>query len=299
MTTVQNTAPKKNSYFQGRKMWFLVAGGLGLLTVVILVVFLQGLISTTTYYVVNREVPARTLITPDMLAEVVTSDGGQPPTAYTLADVATGELYSKFQLEPGDILTSSNSGALIPLSDGLPSDFVIASFTASPNNSAGGNITRGDYVDIYYLEGEQAQLVFQRVLIVDATSDVSAGATDETITTTTDTATAGYRVGIPFVYTVGLSQEDAAKMALASQGVLYLTISSPDSVNNGATPTTLGVSIADMLAGIVGDSGAGTDNTFGNGGDTPVVTDDGTTPTTSPTDTPTGEPNPSDTPATP
>lgn len=296
MTTVQNTAPKKSSYFQGRKMWFLVAGGLGLLTVIILVVFLQGLISTTTYYVVNREVPARTLITPDMLAEVVTSEGGQPPTAYTLADVATGELYSKFQLEPGDILTSSNSGPLVPLSEGLPSNFVIASFTASPNNSAGGNITRGDYVDIYYLEGEQAQLVFQRVLIVDATSDVSAGATDESITTTTDTATAGYRVGIPFVYTVGLSQEDAAKMALASQGILYLTISSPDSVNNGATPTTLGVGISDMLSGIVGDSGAGTDNTFGNGGEVVENPDSTGTPTPVPTDNATGEPTPEGTP---
>lgn len=280
--TTPNIKAQKSSYFQGRKMWFWVAGGLGVITLTLLVIFLQSLISTTTYYVLNRDVPARTQITPDMLEERKVSEGGQPPTALGLENFAESEVYTKFSLTAGDILSSSNAGSLIPLGAGLPKNFSIASFTASPNNAAGGNVTRGDYVDIYYIEPEQggSKLIFQRVLIVDATSDISSGG-DETVATTEDTATAPYRVGIPTLYTVGLSQEDVAKLALASQGTLYVTISSADAVEKGVGDTTLGFSIGDMLADAVGDSGAGTDNTFDPNRETTSGTDtngSGTTP---------------------
>lgn len=259
-------------------MWFWVAGGLGVLTLILLVLFLQSLISTTTYYVLNRDVPARTQITSDMLTEVVTSQGGQPPTALGLADFTDAEVYTKYSLNAGDILSSSNAGPLVPLSAGLPKNFVIASFTAAPNNAAGGNVKRGDYVDIFYIEPDSgAKLIFQRVLIVDATTDISSGG-DQTVTPTKDTATAPYRVGIPTLYTVGLTQKDAAKLALASQGTLYVAISSADSAEKGVGEVTLGYSIADMLANAAGDSGSGTDNTFSTNKGTEQNTGTGSTP---------------------
>ncbi len=278
--TTPNIKAQKSSYFQGRKMWFWVAGGLGVVTLILLVVFLQSLISTTTYYVLNRDVAARTLVTTDMLSEVVTSQGGEPPTALSLAEVSTGEVFTKFNLSAGDILSSSNAGDLVPLGAGLPDNFVIASFTAAPNNAAGGNITRGDYVDVFYIDGEQGtQLIFQRMLIVDATSNVEGGgSSDETVATTEDTATAPYRVGVPTLYTVGLTQQDAAKLALASQGSLYVTISSADSAQNGVGEVVLGYSLADLLGNPAGDSGSGTDNTFSSS--TSTGTNEGSTGTT-------------------
>jgi Flp pilus assembly protein CpaB len=280
--TTPNVKTQKNSFFKGRKMWFWIAAGSGIITLILLVVFLSQLISTTSYYVLNKDVPSRTLVTPDMLEEVPTSKGTEPKTALTLADVSSGEVYTKVELNTGDILTASNAGELIPLRAGLPEDFVIASFTAAPNDSAGGNITRGDYVDIFLIgegEEEQSSLIFQRVLIVDASTDVSSGG-DETVTSTDETATAPYRVGIPSLYTVGLTQEEAGKLSLAlNSGRLYVVLSSKQSVTDGATEKTFGVTLPQLLLDGAGDSGEGTDNSFGEVESDSATGTPGATPT--------------------
>lgn len=267
------TTPKidtqKRSFFQDRKMWFWIAAGGGLLTLVVLVIFLQSLSSTTKYYVLKSEVPARTLITPDMLQEQVVSTGGQPPTALDISVVQTNEIYSKATLNAGDILTESNVGGLIPLRQGIPDDFVVTSFSADPNSAAGGNVKRGDYIDIFYVGNGQASLLFQRVLILDTTTDLNAGdGTAEgeeggAVVATEDTATATYRGGVPFLYTVGLTQSDALKLSAASEGKFYVVLSSADDVEKGATEKSLGMDLNDVLSAPAGDSGKGTDNFFG------------------------------------
>jgi len=262
--TTPNINTQKRSFFQGRKMWFWTAAGLGIVTLIVLVVFLQGLISTTKYYVLNKDVAARTLVTQDMLTERTTSEGGQPPTALDIAAVANGDVYTKTNLTTGDILTASNAGDLVPLRDGIPTDYVIASFTAPATFSAGGNITRGDYIDVYLANDTTSKLVFQRMLIVDAVSSIENGEGDETVTADDETAVAPYRVGIPTVYTVGISQQDASKLALAvnSGQVFFVTLSSAESVENGATEIDLGTGIDELTTGVTVDSGLGTDNTF-------------------------------------
>lgn len=259
---------QKRSFFQDRKMWFWIAAGSGLVTVIVMVIFLQSLISTTKYYVLNTDVPARTLITPDMLQEQVVSSGGEPPTAIDIADITANELYSKASLSTGDILTSSNVGDLMPLRQGIPEDFVVTSFTADPNLSAGGNVKRGDYVDIFYVGDGQASLLFQRILILDTTTDLTGGANEASTTegaapATADTATSAYRGGIPSLYTVGVTQNDALKLAAASEGKFYVVLSSAKDVENGAAPKTLGMDLNDVLSSEAGDSGKGTDRFFG------------------------------------
>lgn len=263
MTTPNLKAQKGSSFFQDRKMWFWIAAGAGIVTLIVLVIFLQSLISTTKYYVLKQDVAARTLITPDMLQEQVVSSGGQPPNAIDISAITQDSLYAKSNLSVGDILSPNTVGELIPLRSGLPDNFVVASFTADPNTSAGGNIKRGDYIDIFFVKDDSASLLFQRILVIDTTSDLKSGG-DETVSATEDTATAPYRVGIPFLYTVGISQEDAMKLALASKGDMTVVLSSTESVNKGANEKTLGVSIGDMLAAAVKDSGKGTDATFGS-----------------------------------
>lgn len=254
------SAPK--SFFEGKKLPLWFAAGLAILVAIALSVFLMSLAQQTKYYVLTKAVDARTLITPDMLEEVPTNLGGEPPTALTMEEVATNELYAKTKLNPGDIITQSNAGELSPLSAGLPDDFVIASFTANANSAAGGNIQRGDYIDIFVTSNEEANLIFQRVLVVETAKDLAATEPDDTITATEDTPTAPYRMGVPELYTVGVTQADAAKLALASQQSLYIVLSSPESVENGVQPVSLGISLSDLLAGEAGDSGEGTDHFF-------------------------------------
>jgi Flp pilus assembly protein CpaB len=267
--TTPNINTQKSSFFQGRKMWFWTAAGLGIVTLILLVIFLQSLISTTKYYVLNKDVAARTLITPDMLEEKVVSTGGQPPTAVDMATVTQGETYSKVALKKGDVLTGSTAGDLLPLRAGLPTNYVVASFVTPPNAAAGGNITRGDYVDIFFVNEDQtSKLIFKRVLIVDGSQDLSSGggSEDETTTATDDTATAPYRVGVPYLYTVGLTETDAAKLAVASRNSganLYVVLSSKDTAEKGVkTPDDTGANINDMLSNAVEDSGKDTDDSF-------------------------------------
>lgn len=269
--TPQKIDSQKRSFFQDRKMWFWMAAGAGLLTLIISLIFLQSLISTTKYYVLNQDVPARTLITADMLEEQVVSSGGQPPTALTLEEIQYDEFYSKADLEMGDILTASNTGPLMPLQQGLPDDFVVTSFSADPNSSAGGNVGRGDYIDIFYVGDGQATLLFQRVLVLETTQDLngSGNVTEENAATGADTsAVEAFRGGIPFLYTVGLSQDDALKLSAASNGTFYVVLTSPKDVKDGATPKTSGMDLNDVLSSEARDSGAGTDSSFGKKKDT-------------------------------
>jgi hypothetical protein len=271
MTTPKIDAQKR-SFFQDRKMWFWIAAGSGLVTLIVLVIFLQALISTTKYYVLSKDVAARTLITQNDLVEQVVSSGGEPPNAIDISRVATEPMYSKTALKAGDILTDSNAGELIPLRQGIPDDFVVASFSADPNSSAGGNIKRGDYVDVFYVGEGQSSLLFQRVLILDTTTDLNTGAPAAEAadpaagapTATEDTATATYRGGVPFLYTVGLKQNDALKLSAASSGKFYVVLSSEKDVKaKEVAAKTLGMSLNDVLSSSAGDSGKGTDNSFG------------------------------------
>lgn len=295
------TTPKidtqKRSFFQDRKMWFWIAAGSGLVTLIVLVIFLQSLISTTKYYVLNQDVAARTPITATMLTEQVVSSGGQPPTALDISAFTdeTHPVYSKTALTAGDILTASNAGDLIPLRQGIPKDFVVTSFSADPNSSAGGNIKRGDYIDVFYVGDNQSSLLFQRILVLDTTTDLNSGApTDSkdaaaaggTAATTKDsTATTAYRGGVPFLYTVGMTQADALKLSAASAGKFYVVLSSEkDALNeNGVSSKTLGMSLNDVLSSSAGDSGKGTDSSFGAKKTEPAAT---ATPSASPTASP-------------
>ena len=305
MMTTPKIDAKKRSFFQDRKMWFWIAAGCGVLTLIVLVIFLQSLVSTTKYYVLNTNIPARTLITTSMLQEEVVSSGGQPPTAYSLSDVASNQLYSKTELHAGDILTSSNAGDLIPLRQGIPSSFVVTSFSANPNDAAGGNVKRGDYVDVFYVGDTGANLLLQRVLVLDTTTDLSQGNSNSSsnssqssgsgatttggsgsAATSSNSAVSAYRNGIPSLYTIGVSQSDALKLAAASKGKFYVVLSSADEVTKGATPQTLGMSLNDALNAPAGDSGAGTDSSFGS-----AKTSSTKTPSTAPSAAPSSAPS--------
>lgn len=272
-----SVVPPKTNRLEGRKLWFFFTAIAGLLTGIVFFIIASQVTATTKYYVLNSDIPARTQISENYVKEVVTSTGGQPPTAVSESDILSGQLYSKIALNAGDVLTPSNVGTLTPINEGLPDDFVTATFTAPASMAAGGKIARGNYIDIITVVTDpnsgqiSAGYTLQHALVVDATIDLDSAAGAETTGTTDEEGNstgaaadaASVRNGIPTMYTLGLNQNDAAKLALSfTNAKIYVVLSS--SQEAGATISDIDVTIGlDQLRGLIGDSGKGTDNTFG------------------------------------
>lgn len=227
------------------------------------------------YWVVGTEVPARTKVTSAMLQEVKAREGSQPK-AMTAAYVDSNDVYAKYELQPGDILTSSNAGPLEKITAGIPEDFSVSSFTVPATNAAVGMAKRGDYIDIYTVDSSSGQstssLVLQHVLVLDAvaslddvsaresggTSDSSDGSSDSSSSSSSSSSTSS----VSTIYQVGLSRDDTAKLALLSTKNLFVALSPA----TGAS-STLPEEIGDINLTAPGDSGEGTDPTFSTGTD--------------------------------
>jgi len=311
------TSTNKKNLFDSRKMWFIFAGLASVTVAVLSFGIMQTVTATDTYYVLSKDVPARTQITPDLLTEEVTSSGKTPPTALDISEI-TDSTYSLYSLKAGDIVTQSNTGDLLSVTAGLPEDFVVASFTANPSIAAGGKVQRGDYIDIMAVSestngtnGFQSSYVLQRVLVVDATIDLdsyestaddsagttaTAGEDGETATestTSTDDQIA-QRSGIPTLFSVGLSQENAARLAVATKYDLFIVLSSSQSVNDDQVNGTPGAAdTGSIFDGTAPNAGTGTDNTFGQSGEKEVAKpEDEATDSATPTDPATEEVDP-------
>lgn len=251
----------KKINFEGRKLWFFFSAVAALLTAIVLFVILSQVTSTSTYYVVTTDVAARTQLTPDMLTPVVTSSGGQPANALSLSQIESTPTFAKYKLFSGDIVASTNTGSLEAIEAGIPKGFVVATFTAPATYAAGGKIGRGDYVDLIVVQDStstgvpSASYFLQHILVLDATIDPeSSGAVSPN--------DAALRVGIPTLYSVGVSPENAAKLAIATQAKIYVVKSAIQASNVTVPPMSIEVSL-DTLNGMIEDGGYGTDNSFG------------------------------------
>lgn len=293
MSSVVSSSTVKKSGLSGRKAAFVFAIVAAVASAILVFAIMSAVTSKETYYVLNQDVPARTLITPSMLSPVEASAGSSPKSALGLSDLA--DRYSLYSLKSGDILTSSNVGDQVGLGAGLPKNFVLSSFIANPSVAAGGNIKRGDYVDIMVVandssvtgsEGTAASYVLQRVLVVDATLNLdsydggeskggngsgqsgqsSQGQSGDS--SQSNVGGAGARGGIPTMFTVGLSPENAAVLAVASKFELFVVLSSAQTVNDGTVPPTSQIPPVTLnsIWGNPKNAGEGTDRTFGNGG---------------------------------
>lgn len=279
------TAPKKkpSKTFSGNKTWFVFAIIAAVAAAGLIFAILSQLVSTTTYYVLKNDVPARSQVTPEMLAPVVTSSGSQPRNALGLAEVSdpSTPVYAKFALNTGDILTASNTGGLTPLQESIPEDYVVASFVADANNAVAGKLATGNYIDIIAIGGNSgdsavAKYALRHVLLMDVSTDPgaigesSSQATDENgnpLESSTPTSTQDQmRSGIPSLYTVALPAADAAKLALIRDANIFVVLSPKADSNDSFKPADITVTEGQVFSDApVGNSGEGTDPTFGNG----------------------------------
>ena len=168
--------------------------------------YLSKILKTETYWVLNQDVPARTLITPDLLAEITTSDKTAPPTALTLADVEENTMFAQFPLKAGDTLTPSNVGGFEDISVGIPDNWVVTSFSVPSEDAVQGRIRRGTYFDMLAITKNGTFYPFINMLALETTINLSSASSADAVNT--DEAHAGQTT----VYTVGVPPEDAARL---------------------------------------------------------------------------------------
>ena len=268
-------AEKKKSIFDGRKTWFAFAAISALATAFVIVNLLSAVASESSYWAISEDldtpIEARTKITPDMLVRVNVPATAMPANVIEIRalqealDTAdeTDDYYALYRLQPGDILTTSNTGQLTGLSSEVEGGEakVAASFKVSPSLAAGGNIKAGDLIDIAIIYEDQGTLsskfFLTNVTVVSATVDLDGRSAEE--------------IGTPVLYVVAVTPKQAADIAVASQYSLYVVLSAPSGEPNNA-----GSTLSEILASF--GSGDVTIEPAPEGGiiTPPENTDDGT-----------------------
>jgi hypothetical protein len=274
------------SLFDGRKMWFFFAAAAAVISAGVIFSVLSAVSGTSSYWMVKEGVTisARQPITEDMLTEVTVPRESAPKNIITLSEITSAistagtedDFYAMYSLKEGDIITTSNAATLSGVANvELPKGTVLASFKANPSAAAGGMVKEGALIDIavVYQIGSEffAQYILSQVPVVKATSDLdgSGGAAEGAVT--------GSPLGAPVLYTVAVTPEQAAALAVASKYSIYVTLTSGSVKNVAGT----GSSLADALAGILSTGAPATNNST-----TEELNPDGTpvTPTPTPTD---------------
>ena len=260
--------PKKGGLLKGARSIYALAGLLAVLAMFGALSILGSAADQVSYYVLKAPVAARTQITPTMLTEVKTSNGGQPRTAYDLAWVQTNQekAFTRIALRPGDTITASNVGPLTRITDGIPNTFVAASFAADPSDAVAGKVRRGDYIEIAAISeanaatGNVSKIVMHHVLVLDVTvapATIAAAANDGQAgaNLAPGPESAAVRGGIPSLYSVAVSPGDFTKLVLLKGKPLAVALSP------NRTDSTINASSGqgDVFGdGPVADSGAGT-----------------------------------------
>lgn len=219
----------------GKAIWAL-AVGMALVAVFGALSILGDAAATQTYWVLTRDIPARTQITSDMLEPREAKVGQVPPNGFDQATVMALPVFSKIALSAGDVASASNSGELTRITAEVPDDYVAASFSAEPELVVAGKVRTGDHIDVIATNddgptGASTKVVLSHVLVLDVTinpNQIAAsanGGQEGGAVTQPGPESEAARSGIPSVYTVALSQQDATKLALLRRFDLFVVLS--------------------------------------------------------------------------
>lgn len=188
---------------------------------------LSEALARDTYYVLNVDVAPKTRIKPEMLKAVETSKGSAPQNAFTAQKVRESQIYSKYLLKAGDVISQSNTGegAEAESGVGIPDDWVRTSFVINTNNISDPNLGRGDYIDILVVDEKgDAQYKFVGLLILDSAQETDNNVQDK------DGKVAS--LGKQKQFSIGLPADSAAVLhsALAQYGDRLKIVTSPYSI---------------------------------------------------------------------
>lgn len=158
---------------------------------------------TETYYVLNQDVPAQTLITEDMLTPVSTSAGSQPKNILSKADILEENYYTKIAFEAGEdgvpiplTAVQKEGDTTTGLQNQIPEDWVVTSFSISSDKAVSGQLRTGDFFDMLVVTEQGTFTPFINTLVLDTTlNNQTVTSTDGNSTYTTETVQ--YVVGLP------------------------------------------------------------------------------------------------------
>lgn len=195
--------------------------GTGLIVVLILsaavaafilsMTWLQGLAKTSTYYVLLEDIPAKTMLTPEMLYPVVTSEGSEPMNAITLEEVEESieygpPLITQIPLQAGDPIVTSVVSGYKDVSVVVPDSWVVTSFGVSADNAVGGRIRTGYYFDMLVTIDGKSYYPFVNMLALDTTVSMNDASSADAVDS--EEAYAGQTSQ----YVVGMPPGDAARL---------------------------------------------------------------------------------------
>lgn len=163
--TAVPTKPRKN---------IIVLIGIVIAMVVLSTLIFFGLrqvFQTEDYYILNQNIPARTKVTVEMLEKITTNKGGAPQAAISAAQVKQGDVYSKYPLFAGDILTESNTGLTLDTSAGIPDDWSVTTINIASSKAVGGQVKKGDYFDILVTGEQGSKFLATDVLALNVAED--------------------------------------------------------------------------------------------------------------------------------
>ena len=240
------------SKLDGRKMWFFFAAGAALITAGVIFALLSSVASTTTYWVLKDGVnlQSRETITADMLQAVQAPSNAVPKNIITISQIkateggdAADDFYALYPIKSGDMITKSNVGGLVDFGSGLTGDknSVYASFKANPSLASGGNIQDGSIIDVavIYEDGSgnfASKFFLNNVLVVRATVDLDSASASSSSNNGTDSSGSGFS-GAPVLYTVAVTPEQAAQLAVASKYDIYVVLSAGNNSKNSSSAT--------------------------------------------------------------
>lgn len=221
--------PKKN-------LTVVVASALGVVVFSGLVWFsLSQLLATESYYILNQDLAAKTLVTTEMLTKVETAKGTAPKNAITASEVSSGTVFTKIPLETGDVLVPSNTGLNIDSSTGIPDDWSVTSFTVERENAVNGNISRGQYFDVIGVKEGTSKYIATSLLALDVDSGAVDTQVDESSKSTagsgsTITIVAGMPAKDVSAFQAGISTFESEKvtLALSPKSISYETRDTSD-----------------------------------------------------------------------
>lgn len=209
--------------------------------------------------------------------------GAAPDNALTREDLEARMYFAQVALPEGTPLSSAVVGTKTRTNVVLPPGTVTASFEADPESAVAGNVQPGDYINITALgqnaEGtEVAKTILNRVLVLDVTvnprsiqkSASSKQVDEDSLAGPNNPAVYG---GIPDLYVVAVTNEQAATLALARDKDLYITLTTKDAIDE----LNVSVSATDVFGNNAVAPGVDV------GVDIPTVDEPTTDPVTDPT----------------
>jgi len=194
---------------------------------------------TMQVYSLTQPLAANQLVTStDIQVREVTPDG-EIDVYITEEDLNNQLWFAQVGLPAGTPLTTTVVGTETKTQIDLPDNTVIASFEADPASAVAGKVQAGSYINITAVGDdangdEVARIILNRIYVLDVTTDVSSvsstGSQNVDDSEQPGPNNPAIYGGIPSLYTVAVTNEQAAKLALARNADLYITITKKDAV---------------------------------------------------------------------